>query len=95
MGHAAHDTLHLRLGIAIGLLPLGILQLIADTLPVDILYILADDLVLLGNLVHLVFHLTAAFCHAVQKPFGYSVLHTVEVILEGSIHEVPGERAVP
>ena len=66
-GGTVHQFLHLRLGFLVCLLPLGVLQPVADSRLVDIGDVRTKDLVLTAQLVHLMFEFAVAFLHAIEQ----------------------------
>ena len=63
-GGTVNQFLHLRLGFLVCLLPLGVLQPVADSRLVDIGDVRTKDLVLTAQLVHLMFEFAVAFVNA-------------------------------
>ena len=88
MGGLINQFLHLRLGFLVGLLPFGILQPVADTCLMDIGDAGTKDFVLPAQLVHLVFELAVTLLHTVEKPVRNATLHTVKLVLVGSVGQI-------
>lgn len=90
MGSPVYQFAHLRLGFLVCLLPFGVLQPIADSRLMDIGYVRTKDLIQSAEFVHLVFELAVTLVHAVKQSVRNAVLHTVELILIGIIHQING-----
>ncbi len=83
-----YQLLHLCLGILVSLTAFGVFKLVARAGLMDISDVCAQHFIQPGNLVHLILQCTVAFVHAVEKPIGDAVLHTVELILVGNVCDI-------
>src|SRR5699024_8734566 len=79
---------HPGFGFLICLLPLGVLQSIADTGFVYIGYIRTEYLILAAQLVHLIAELAVTLLHTIEQSVRDTVLHTVELVPVSGIHQV-------
>ena len=70
------------------LLPLGVLQPVADSRLVDIGDVRTKDLVLTAQLVHLMFEFAVAFLHAIEQSVRDAALHTVELVLVRGVGQI-------
>ena len=80
---------HPGFGFLVCLLPLGVLQSIADTGFVYIGYIRAEYFILAAQLVHLIAELAVTLLHTVEQSVRDTVLHTVELVPVSGIHQPP------
>ena len=79
---------HPGFGFLVCLLPLGILQSIADTGFVYIGYICTENFILAAQLVHLIAELAVTLLHTVEQSVRDTVLHTVELVLVGGWRKI-------
>ena len=86
---------HPGFGFLVCLLPLGILQPIADTGFVYIGYIRTEYFILTAQLVHLIAELAVTLLHTVEQSVRDTVLHTVELVLVSGIHQVNISVSLP
>ena len=86
---------HPGFGFLVCLLPLGVLQSIADTGFVYIGYIRTEYFILAAQLVHLIAELAVTLLHTVEQSVRDTVLHTVELVLVSGIHQVNISVSLP